>query len=331
MHNSLRRPVAALDAGTNTVRLYIAQADDAGELHEVVRVQRFVGLGEGVDATGRFNSDAIGRALAAIDEFAILMAEHDVDQALMVATSASRDATNRTEFFDQVEQRLGFKPDLISGEQEAQLSFSGALVGADEPSGPVLVVDSGGGSTELVLGDVDGNVSQKISLDVGSRRLRERLLHCDPPTVDEINQARDEVRSQLDQAFDLSEVGTFIGVAGTITTMAALLLGLDGYDRSIVHGSRHDSAQLTELADQLLNMTVDEVLQLGPVEPKRAPVLCAGALIVAEIARRVPVPMIASEADILDGVARLLAGELTADLALSGHRFTPSGQLDSAS
>ncbi len=323
------RPVAALDAGTNTVRLYIAQPGHGGRLEELVRTTRFVGLGEGVDATGRFKPEAIERALQAIDEYALLMTEYDVERAMMVATSASRDAANRAEFFDQVEQRLGFQPDLISGTQEAQLSFKGALTGARDPRGPVLVVDSGGGSTELVMGETTGAITDKISLDVGSRRLRERLLPADPPTAEQIAQARAEVDQQLATVFDLSQVATCIGVAGTVTTMAALLLGLDQYDRAKVHGSIHSADELSTLADRLLTMTVDQVRVLGPVEPKRAPVLCAGALIVAEIASRLPVPLIASEADILDGIGALLANRQSTspqsrDGGLVAKHFRPS-------
>lgn len=305
----MTKPVAALDAGTNTVRLYIAEPTPDGALRELVREQRFVGLGQGVDATGRFDPDAIVRALAAIDEFAPLLQRHGVEAARMVATSASRDAANREDFFAGVQARLGIRPELISGEEEAQLSFAGALSGAEDPVGPVLVVDSGGGSTELVIGSAAGDVYQKISLDIGSRRLRERLLAGDPPTNDEIELARAEVNRQLDTAFELAEVQTFIGVAGTVTTMAALLLGLQRYDRAQVHGSRHGAAEVAALADRLLAMTVDEVRALGPVEPQRAPVLCAGALIVAEIAKRVSVPLIASESDILDAIAAQLLSD----------------------
>jgi len=165
------------------------------------------------------------------------------------------------------------------------------------------VMDSGGGSTELVHGTAAGQISQSVSLDIGSRRVRERYLHSDPPTADQIAQARAEVNRMLDGCpVELGDIATFIGVAGTVTTMVALHLGLKQYDRDRVHRSSMSAAQVAELADKLLAMTVDEVLALGPVAPERAKVLCGGALVVAEVAKRVPVDLQASESDILDGV-----------------------------
>lgn len=298
----MSQTVAGLDAGTNTLRIYIAAAGFDGELVELERQQRFVGLGEGVDATGRLSPEAITRAVAAIDEYVRLLEKHHVGRARFVATSACRDATNRAEFFDAVRARLHLAPELVSGDEEASLAFRGALSGAVAARGCVLVMDSGGGSTEFVVGAANGAISSALSLDIGSRRIRERLLTADPPTQMQVAAARDEVNRQLDRLSGITEVDTFIGVAGTVTTMAALLLGLSRYDRSLVHGSAHEPAAVADLAQRLLAMPVADVAALGPVQPQRAQVLCAGALIVAEAVKRVGRPLIASEADILDGI-----------------------------
>ena len=295
--------VAALDCGTNTLRLLVATTDETGRLVEFDRQLRFAGLGQGVDATGQFADEAMERGWAIVDEYLPVIKRLGATRARFVATSAARDASNRQVFFDGVRERLGIDPELISGQEEAQLSFNGAISGARTDGDPVLVMDSGGGSTELVHGTAAGQISQSVSLDIGSRRVRERYLHSDPPTADQITQARAEVNRMLDGcAVELGDIATFIGVAGTVTTMVALHLGLKQYDRDRVHRSSMSAAQVAELADKLLAMTVDEVLALGPVAPERAKVLCGGALVVAEVAKRVPVDLQASESDILDGV-----------------------------
>ena len=295
--------VAALDCGTNTLRLLVATTDETGRLVEFDRQLRFAGLGQGVDATGQFADEAMERGWAIVDEYLPVIKRLGATRARFVATSAARDASNRQVFFDGVRERLGIDPELISGQEEAQLSFNGAISGARTDGDPVLVMDSGGGSTELVHGTAAGQISQSVSLDIGSRRVRERYLHSDPPTADQITQARAEVNRMLDGcAVELGNIATFIGVAGTVTTMMALHLGLKQYDRDRVHRSSMTAAQVAELADKLLAMTVDEVLALGPVAPERAKVLCGGALVVAEVAKRVPVDLQASESDILDGV-----------------------------
>ena len=295
--------VAALDCGTNTLRLLVATTDETGRLVEFDRQLRFAGLGQGVDATGQFADEAMERGWAIVDEYLPVIKRLGATRARFVATSAARDAANRQVFFDGVRERLGIDPELISGQEEAQLSFNGAISGARLDGDPVLVMDSGGGSTELVHGTAAGEISQSVSLDIGSRRVRERYLHSDPPTADQIAQARAEVNRLLDGCpVVLGDIATFIGVAGTVTTMMALHLGLKQYDRDRVHRSSMTAAQVAELADKLLAMTVDEVLALGPVAPERAKVLCGGALVVAEVAKRVPVDLQASESDILDGV-----------------------------
>ncbi len=295
--------VAALDCGTNTLRLLIATTDPAGHLIEVTRQLRFARLGQDVDATGRFAAEAMERGWAVIEEYLPLMRQAGCTKGRFVATSAARDASNREVFFEGVQSRLGFAAELVSGDEEAQLSFVGALQGGRLSGEPVLVMDSGGGSTELVRGTASGGIAGDTSLDIGSRRVRERYLHSDPPTADQVAQARAEVNRMLDDCpIALGDVATFIGVAGTVTTMMAVHLGLRQYERERVHGASMTTAEVVELSQRLLDMTADEVLALGPVAPERAKVLGAGALVVAEISKRVPVKLQASESDILDGI-----------------------------
>lgn len=296
--------VAALDAGTNTLRLLIAAVGEDGRLREYDRELRFVGLGHGVDATGRLDAAAIKRAWAAIDDYVPLIRRHGCARARFVATSASRDAANRDEFFSGVRERLGVEAELISGDEEAVLSFTGALSGARIGGDPVLVMDSGGGSTELVRGHSSGRIERAVSIDIGSRRVRERYLLDDPPTADQVASARAEVNRLLDDSpVELSGVATFVGVAGTVTSMGALNLGLETYDRMRVHGSVMTPGEVAALTERLLAMPVADLVALGPVTPERAQVLCAGALVVAEVARRVGTQLQVSESDILDGIA----------------------------
>lgn len=294
--------VAVLDAGTNTVRLLVASLE-SGRLREYARELRYVNLGQGVDSTGQFAPQAIQRAVSAIREYLPIIRDNGCTKARFVATSASRDAKNRDDFFDQVRDVLGIRVELVSGDEEAQLSFAGALSGVDAERDPVLVIDSGGGSTELVLGDLSGQINQAISLDIGSRRITERFLHHDPPTKSEITSAKDEITRQLSKVNGLSKVGTFIGVAGTVTTMAALDLGLVTYQRDLVHGSTHGLAAMCGLADRLTSISRADIAKLGSVSVERSQVIGAGALIVAEVCRRVSKDLIASETDLLDGAA----------------------------
>ena len=274
--------VAAIDCGTNTLRLFVGTLDADGSLRELDRRLTFVGLGEGVDATGRFAPDALRRAFRACEQYAEIIADLDCSRTRFVATSATRDAANREELFAGVRARMGIEPEVISGVEESELSFAGAVNGIRCPRNPVLVMDSGGGSTELVRGtaaccqDSVTAVERGVSIDVGSRRLRERILHGDPPTAGEGGEARELVRHQLDGAgLDLDGIGSFIGVAAA-----------------------------HRVAERLLTSTVADITCWGPVQPQRAEVLCAGALIVDEVVRRVgTAELIASEADILDGVA----------------------------
>jgi exopolyphosphatase/guanosine-5'-triphosphate,3'-diphosphate pyrophosphatase len=295
--------VAVIDCGTNTIRLLVADPGAGVTLTEVDRRLELVRLGQGVDATRRFHPDALARTFAAIDAYAARIRELDVDRVRFLATSAARDVSNRDELFSAVRDRLGVDVDVITGDEEARLSFLGALSGGHVATGPVLVMDVGGGSTELILGDTEGNLDAERSLDMGSVRIRERFLASDPPTAHELGRARDFVNGLLDASeIDLAAAGTWIGVAGTTTSISAMVQGLTAYDRVAVHNSQVTVDEIAALSERLLATPVAEVLATWPMlQQLRAEVICAGALIVAEVARRVGVPMTVRETDILDG------------------------------
>ncbi len=295
--------VGVFDCGTNSLRLLIADGAPDGGLRDVVRSLRLVRLGQGVDATGEFHPDALARTFEALDEYATVVTDHHCDRLRFVATSAARDARNREDFFAGVRQRLGVEAEIIPGDEEARLSFGGALSGVRAGADPVLVVDIGGGSTEMVTGRRDGTISHAVSLDMGSVRIRERILHGDPPTADEIARAREFIDAMVAGAGVQLPVGTFIGVAGTITSLSAIHQGLATYDRAKVHGSTLTAAEVHALAERLLATSVEEVEATTCLPRRRAEVICAGAMIADAIAARAGVPMTVSEADILDGVA----------------------------
>ncbi len=306
--------VAAVDCGTNSIRLLIAEpADDGPGLVDVERRTEVVRLGQGVDSTGEFHPDALRRTFAALDSYAQLISDAGVppDRIHFVATSASRDAKNRDDFFAGVEERLGVLPDVISGDREAQLSFTGALSRVRPEFGPVLVMDIGGGSTEFIVGTVTGEMTSAISLDIGSVRMTERFLKKSPPERDDRDRAAAYVDEQLDRsgvAFD--RIGSWIGVAGTATTLAGVYLALDQYDREKVHGSAIPLPEVDELLEHLSRLTVEEIKALPSMHPNRADVITGGALIVSRVAARTPVPeLIISESDILDGIALELLGQ----------------------
>lgn len=296
--------VAAIDCGTNSVRLLIAEPDGQGGLRELDRRLELTRLGQGVDATGEFHPDALARTFAAIEQYAAAIdALGGVDIVRMVATSAARDARNRDEFMAGIMERLGVYPEVIPGEEEAALSFRGALTGVPGAVDPVLVVDIGGGSTELVTGS-EGVVEHAISLNIGSVRLRERFLHGDPTTAEQVEAARAFVDGMLDASgVDFTRISTFVGVAGTMTTLSAAVQRLPEYDRIKVHGSHLSPSQLRMMRDELATWSVAEVMEYCPSVPqKRAEVIVAGAIIADAIAERVGVDAVISEADILDGV-----------------------------
>ncbi|QQY14190.1 Ppx/GppA family phosphatase [Cutibacterium avidum] len=298
------RTVAAIDCGTNSIRLLIASASPEGHLVEQARDLELVRLGQGVDASGAFHPDALERTFAACRTFAQAIAAHHCDEVRFVATSAARDVSNRDEFFDGVREALGIDAEVIAGTEEASLSFAGAMSGVEVNEEPVLVIDCGGGSTELVLGR-GTRIESQVSLDIGSVRLRERFLHDDPPTAEQIDAARTYVRKMLDECpVDVDAAQTVVGVAGTVTSLSAIHQGLTDYDRAKVHRSVLTVDQVATLTDKLLSSTVDEVEQMGPLKRRRAEVLCGGALIIDEVCHRTTAgELVVSETDILDGMA----------------------------
>lgn len=302
-----QRRVAIIDCGTNTIRLLIADDDGRGGLTELDRRMEMVRLGQGVDATGAFHLDALERTFAATERYAQVIKDFGVPQELIrfVATSASRDVSNRDAYLAGITERLGVEPEVITGDDEARLSFVGALSGATQPQAPVLVADIGGGSTELIVGGADRSIDYAVSLDTGSVRVTERFWRSDPPGPSDLRAAVDHVDQLLDsQPIDWSGVHTWIGVAGTLTTLAAMDLDLTDYDRSLVHGHRIALPKVIALAEWLSESSVAQIRALGSVHPQRADVITAGALVAARIAARLSVPeLIVSEADILDGAA----------------------------
>lgn len=299
--------VAAIDCGTNSIRLLVADAVDGG-LREVDRRMVIVRLGQGVDATGVFAPEALARTFAACSEYAELIKSYGVERVRFVATSAARDVANRDEFFAGVRSRLGVEPEIIAGSEEAALSFAGATGGLTDVPGPYLVADIGGGSTELVLGDANG-VIQAESLDMGSVRMTERHVRTDPSTADEIAGMTRDIDALLDATVvPLAKARSLVGVAGTATTVAAVALGLPEYDRDRVHHARISAGQLVETTSWLLSSTRAERAALAAIHPGRVDVIGAGALILARLHARLHGclavdELLVSEHDILDGTA----------------------------
>ncbi|WP_102144009.1 Ppx/GppA phosphatase family protein [Mycobacterium hubeiense] len=305
--------VAAVDCGTNSIRLLIADRLD-GRLREVHREMRIVRLGQGVDATGEFAPDALTRTRAALTDYASLMRDYEVSAVRMVATSAARDVANRDEFFAMTSDVLGAVApgavaEVISGTEEAALSFHGAVDELDPAEAPFVVVDLGGGSTEVVLGSRD--VQASFSADIGCVRLTERCLHSDPPTAVEIAAARDVVREALGEALRAVPVEgakTWVGVAGTMTTLSALAQRMTTYDPNAIHLSRVGFGELLAVCDELIAMTRAQRAALGPMHEGRVDVIGGGAIIVEELADALGTragidELVVSEHDILDGIA----------------------------
>ncbi len=299
--------VAAVDCGTNSLRLLIADPDPERRLVERVRRTEIVRLGQGVDATGEFHPDALRRTFAVVEEYAALIRAEGVpvERVHFVATSASRDARNRDEFFTGVRDRLGVSPDVISGDREARLSFTGALSGVRASADPVLVMDIGGGSTELILGSAVGEMSYAVSLDIGSVRMTERFLKAGPPEPQAVAAASAYIDGLLDRSgVDFARVQTWIGVAGTATTLAGVYLELPAYDRSRVHGLLIPAEHVAGWARRLQTMTVEQIRALPSMHPGRADVITGGTLIASRVGARTPAPgLLVSESDILDGIA----------------------------
>lgn len=296
--------LAAIDCGTNTIKLLIASVE-GDELHELEREARMVRLGQDLDRTGVIAPQALERAFAAIEEYASLIERHDVERIRFVATSATRDAGNASEFTAGVHERLGVDPEVVAGTDEAALAYDGAFRHLrSQPELPLLVVDIGGGSTELILGDEDGPRAS-YSMQIGSVRLHERHLHTDPPTEAEVEACLADIDAALDACpVDPADAATVIGVAGTITTITAGVLRLEAYDREAIDQGRLAVADVHALTDRLLAMTVEERKALGWMHPGRADVIGAGGLILTRVLERSGADeLIVSEADILDGIA----------------------------
>lgn len=312
--------VAGIDCGTNSIRLLVADVDDAGTLTEIDRRMEVVRLGQGVDRTGRIAPEALERTLAAVREYAAICAELGAERIRFVATSASRDAENRAEFVDGVRAAIGVEPEVVGGEEEARLSFRGATsVLAGRHPGPFLVVDIGGGSTELVLGAT--SVVAAASMDVGSVRLTERHLHDDPPTPEQVAAASRYVVAALDAAarvVPLGRAATLVGLAGSVTSVTAHALDLDTYDRRAIDGSLLPVDTVLRSCGELATMSRAKRARLPFLHPGRVDVIGAGALIWSDVVSRVRAEVgaaggrlrhvVTSEHDLLDGIALSAAG-----------------------
>jgi len=297
--------VAALDCGTNSIRLLIAEENvEPSAFIEISRKMSIVKLGEGVDKNQVFLSDAISRTLAALKVFAAEIASAKVDQIRFCATSATRDAQNRDEFLIPVAQILGITPEVISGDEEAKLSFLGATHALSKSDGPFLVIDIGGGSTEFVFGIE--RVEAARSVNIGCVRMSERHFKNDPPTQSEIEAARINIRNAIEQAAEvvpIKNAKTLVAVAGTATTVAAAALNLAEYDSDLIHLAKISAIKTRRVSDWLLTLNRQERADLGYMHPGRIDVIAAGSLVLAEIMEATGLTnFVASENDILDGM-----------------------------
>ncbi len=312
--------VAAIDCGTNSIRLLIADVDQAtAKLTDHLRLMEIVRLGQGVDKTGRFNQESLDRALEATRRYAQLCEDYGVERIRFVATSATRDAQNRQEFVDGVKSAIGVEPEVVSGDEEARLSFMGAIsVLGPEHKGPFLVVDLGGGSTELVLGTSSPVAS--YSMNVGCVRMYERHLHEDPPTKEQSAAASRDINAAIDQAskiVPIERTATLVGLAGSITTATAHVLKLKKYDRDKINGAVLQISAVQKALTDLIERTRAERAALPFMHPGRVDVMGSGALVWSTVMARVQAAVaqtggklattVTSEHDILDGIALALA------------------------
>lgn len=300
--------VAAIDCGTNSIRLLIA--DVSGEnFREVARDMEIVRLGQGVDKTGKFDPEAIGRTLSATQKYADVIRQKGVEKIRFCATSATRDATNRQIFIDGVRDILGVEPEVIPGTEEAVLSFMGATKELLPADGPFLVVDIGGGSTEFVLGTE--KVGAAKSVNIGCVRMSERHLTSQPPTSQQIAEATADIDAAIKDAgtaVDFKQSRTLVAVAGTATTVAAAALNLPAYDRYSIHLSRISAEKVHEFSAMLQSMSRDQIAALGYMHPGRVDVITSGALVLSRVMTLTgESEFVASESDILDGIAWGLA------------------------
>jgi exopolyphosphatase/guanosine-5'-triphosphate,3'-diphosphate pyrophosphatase len=327
--------VAAIDCGTNSLRLLVADVDrQAGRLADVDRRMEIVRLGQGVDSTGRLSQEALRRTLSALRGYARIIEETSADAVRMVATSAARDAANAGDFVRGVSDVLGLEPEVLSGQEEAYLSFTGATAELSGPPGSCfLVVDIGGGSTEFVLGgggraggaempeagrmapdagSPGGTGLTAVSVDIGCVRMTERHLHGDPPAAAEIAAAAADIDAALDvvaAAMPAADAHTLVGLAGSVTTVAGLALRLPGYDAGLIHHSRIRADEVSEQTGRLLRQTRAERAALGVMHPGRVDVIGGGALVLDRLMRRFGfAEVLVSEHDILDGIAWAMTG-----------------------
>lgn len=311
--------VAAVDCGTNSIRLLISDVSTS-EHKEIAREMEIVRLGQGVDATGEFNPQALKRTREALERYVNLMEFENVHTVRMVATSATRDASNRDEFFNMTAELLGriqpgAQAEVISGKEEAALSFRGATYDIPDTQGPYCVIDLGGGSTEFIVGTHDGEILGAHSTQMGCVRLTERMMLSDPPTPSEQDIARDYINERLDETTVLvpfAKARTFVGCAGTFTTISALAQGLEEYDPREIHMSQLNFKALRLITRQLVESPSDARASHPVIHPGRADVIGAGSVIVEEIMNRIEEltgvdRFVISEKDILDGIVANLA------------------------
>jgi exopolyphosphatase/guanosine-5'-triphosphate,3'-diphosphate pyrophosphatase len=318
--------VAAIDCGTNSLRLLIADLpvspdsepgsarasrQEFSQPVDISRRMEIVRLGQGVDATGRLAPEAIERTRVALSAYQQEIDEAGVTAVRMVATSATRDAANAADFHEMVVRTLGCEPEVVSGDEEARLSFEGAVRGLPaDAQAPYLVVDIGGGSTEFVLGDTAG-ITAAISVDIGCVRMTERHLHTDPPDLDELSAAVADIGAAVDRAMATvpgEQARTLIGLAGSVTTVTAIALGLTTYDPARIHHARISRDEVALVTAGLAEMTRDQRARIGVMHPGRVDVIVAGALILRTIMEKAGADsVLASEHDILDGIAYSLS------------------------
>ncbi|OKI58234.1 Ppx/GppA phosphatase family protein [Micromonospora sp. CB01531] len=305
--------MAAIDCGTNSIRLLVADLPDreAGPQAPLVDLSRrmeIVRLGQGVDRTGRLAPEAIERTRVALADYAAEIEKFGAERVRMCATSATRDASNAADFRAMVEQTLGVPPEVVTGDEEARLSFTGAVRGLPaDARPPYLVVDIGGGSTEFVVGAREGRVEAAVSVDIGCVRMTERHLHSDPPSLDEIAAAQADIAVAVDRALAAvpgREAATLVGLAGSVTTVVAIAQGLQAYEPERIHHARVSYDQVAEVTADLLAKSSAQRLAIPVMHPGRADVIGAGALVLRVIMGRAGMPsVVASEHDILDGIA----------------------------
>ncbi|MQA93403.1 MAG: exopolyphosphatase [Streptosporangiales bacterium] len=302
--------VAAIDCGTNSIRLLVADTDpETGRLTDLERRMEIVRLGQGVDRTGRLAPEALERTFTALRTYVKAIDARGATAVRMVATSATRDAANRAEFVAGVRSILGVDPEVITGDEEAELSFTGATRELTTEPTPYLVVDIGGGSTEFVLGAA--GVAAARSVDIGCVRLTERHFTADPPTREQIAAATADIDAAIRLAAEtvpLAEARSLVGLAGTVTTVSGIALNLPAYDSDTLHHSRIAAADVHRVTGELLAATHAERAEIPVMHPGRVDVIGAGSLILDRVTRRLGMPeVLVSEHDILDGIAWSIA------------------------